>query len=236
MPTRLQISSGLGAADAMDIGQRDRHALLVRDVDAGNSRHLRISFRIGHRKGAGPHSRANRRIIRIAGASTSTGPDATPAISARESPLRSGASPRRCRPCRRPCDRMPLGAVIRQDRRGLLAIGLEAASSPPPAGRRARCTKSVGAADVADAVDASGGLIALVIAGAALRAAEAAGEAVDQRRLVDLHQDHVIELAGRARASIASSASACGTVRGNPSRMKPFLALGRGDARCDQSR
>jgi hypothetical protein len=27
----------------VDIGQRDRHALLVRDVDAGNSRHLRIS-------------------------------------------------------------------------------------------------------------------------------------------------------------------------------------------------
>src|SRR6266478_3193617 len=42
---------GLGPADAMDVGQGDRYALVIRDVDAGNSRHLRISLEYRERGG-----------------------------------------------------------------------------------------------------------------------------------------------------------------------------------------
>src|SRR5439155_26333587 len=42
---------GLGPADAMDVGQGDRYALVIRDVDASNSRHLRISLEYRERGG-----------------------------------------------------------------------------------------------------------------------------------------------------------------------------------------
>src|SRR5580658_1042119 len=82
--------------------------------------------------------------------------------------------------------------VIGEDRRGLLAVGHE------PGFHRLRLVVGAAdeimrAADVAHALDL-GPTIAVVIAGAAFGASEAAGEAVDERRLVDGELDDAIEL------------------------------------------
>jgi hypothetical protein len=66
----------LGAADAVDIGQGNRHPLVVRDVDASNSRHLRPPCKQQKWERARPAARA--RIIRIAGVA-SIGPLVLPA-------------------------------------------------------------------------------------------------------------------------------------------------------------
>ena len=88
--------------------------------------------------------------------------------------------------------RMPVRRVVRQDRRGLAVIGLEP--------RRHRLAVVVGAAGelvrAADVADAGhrGRLERVVVAGAALGAGEAAGDAVDQRRVVHLQLDDRVEL------------------------------------------
>ena len=58
-----------------------------------------------------------------------------------------------------------------------------------------------------------------------LRLLGALDDAVDELALVDLELDAPRRASGPCEASIASSASACATVRGKPSRMKPFLAV-----------
>ena len=67
------------------------------------------------------------------------------------------------------------------------------ASRPPRAGRR-RGGRIRWLPQTSHTPSTCGRCVALVIAGAAFGAAEAAGEPVDQRRLVDLDQDHSVEL------------------------------------------
>src|SRR5437588_3187275 len=81
--------------------------------------------------------------------------------------------------------------VIGQDRLGLPAIDLEPGLD--------RLRPVVGAVDeigaaahLAHSLDPRP-LVALVIAGAAALAGEAPGDAVDQRRFIDLDQDHMVE-------------------------------------------
>jgi hypothetical protein len=54
----------------VDIGQGDRHAFLIGDVNAGNSRHLRISSNSGMGEEAWDRSLAKAGIIRIASAAS----------------------------------------------------------------------------------------------------------------------------------------------------------------------
>ena len=75
-----------------------------------------------------------------------------------------------------------------------------------------------------------GRLEAVVVAGAALGAGEAAGDALDQRRRRRPSARSPRRASVPCSASIRSSASACGTVRGKPSRMKPLRAVRLVDA------
>ena len=145
--------------------------------------------------------------------------------------LRSGASPRRSRPCRRriaECrgDGNRAGSARSAGDRPRSAL------APPPGRSSGRWTNSR-LPQTSQTPSLRGPMIALVIAGAAARAAEPSGEPVDQRRLVDLDQDDMVEARARASASMSSSASACGTVRGKPSRTKPLAAIGLDDALGD---
>src|SRR6266851_8077218 len=82
-------------------------------------------------------------------------------------------------------------AVIGQDRRGLGVIGGE-----PRLDRLGGVVGAAGKGLVAAYVANAGDfrlLVAVVIAGAAFRAGEAPGDAVDQRRVVDLHLDDMVE-------------------------------------------
>src|SRR2546423_7474867 len=76
----------LCAADAVDIGQPDRHPFLIRNVDASNSRHLRNSFDSRRKRRALPPVKSL--IIRIVTGASTLPPANT----------RGGAPPRPPRP------------------------------------------------------------------------------------------------------------------------------------------
>jgi hypothetical protein len=66
----------------------------------------------------------------------------------------------------------------------------------------------------------------VVIDLAAIAAGEAPGDPRDQRLVIDLHLDHRIQRLPQPRQQRAS-ASACASVRGKPSKMKPPDAPGQ---------
>ena len=148
-------------------------------------------------------------------------------IECRRQAVRMAGLPRELQPARMPFDRCghlvhighavdpgddPAGFVDRQDRRGLGAVFGHAGAHG--------CLVVVGtalefgaAALVADAGQL-GLLERVVIALAAIGAGEAPGDPLDQRVLVDLKFDHMVELAAALRRGSRRATAACAAVRG----------------------
>ena len=156
----------LGAADAMDVGEPDRDPLLIRDIDASDPRHLRFSFKDREMR-VGSHFRkgedyTDRRTLPSIPCERAAEPGCVRRITASISPRHLVDLGHAVDPAQNAAF-----AVIRQDRRGLIAIDLRTASSTASGRSSARRTKSV-LPQTSQTPSRSRPVVAVVIAGAAV--------------------------------------------------------------------